>query len=484
MAGSSGFGADAHSAIRALLEEIGLEGEALASMECTLRFSGDAPAFDSPHRLVLAAAAALGAQALAVEAWWRHCGGRPQRLEMDLLQAAAALCPLRYQRQHGHPMQALTGLELKQDFCQTSDGRWFYPIGPYPHLRNGVLDLLGTPNNLDAIARAISLRTGDELESAFAAAGLPGACVRTRQEWREHPQGALLGSLPTIHLQRLDDSPTRRPAGLGPRPLSGVRVLDAAHVIAGPVAARTLAEHGAEVLRVGAPYQPDPTMQIMDTGIGKRTAFVDLKTAAGAATMRALCADADVFVQSWKAGALARLGFGPAELARMRPGIIYVSVSAYGHVGPWAGRGGFEQVGQIVSGIAAREGDGGKPRIVPTFLLNDYLSGYLAAAGVAAALLRRSVEGGSWHVNVSLTRTSMWVQDLGLVDRPAHPVDPATLQPRLVRRDSPFGVLEQLGPVVQFSRTPARWDSPPAPLGAHRAQWMADIADQPVAGVA
>lgn len=211
---------------------------------------------------------------------------------------------------------------------------------------------------------------------------------------------------------------------------------------------------------------------IMDTGIGKRNAYLDLKKKDDVDRMQTLCRDADVFVQSWRPGSVTRLGFGPDEVAHLRPGIIYVSVSAFGD-GPWGDRAAFDQIAQSVSGIAHTEGAGGPPRLVPTYLLNDYLCGYLGAAGVNAALIRRAKEGGSFHVKISLAGASMWVQSLGLQLANQGPQDESvTSMPRYQRRNTAFGELHQLAPVADFSRTAANWDLPPAPLGAHAAEWL------------
>jgi crotonobetainyl-CoA:carnitine CoA-transferase CaiB-like acyl-CoA transferase len=247
-------------------------------------------------------------------------------------------------------------------------------------------------------------------------------------------------------------------------------------VIAGPVVTRTLAEQGAEVIRLSSPNQPENLHHLLETGFGKRNAFLELKTAAGAQTLRRLCKDADVFVDAWRPGRLAAAGFSPQELAKLRPGMIYVSVSAYGLTGPWSHKGGFEQLGQTVSGIAHTQGGNGVPKLVPTRLLNDYITGYLAATGATAALLRRAKEGGSYHVSVSLTGISMWVQSMGLrsdADRVSREImNPPMLKPVLERRESSMGVLDHLGPVAQYSETKGHWDLTPSVLGAQLAQWQ------------
>lgn len=447
-----------------------------------LRFHGTVPAFDTPHKLTLAAASAIGVYALGVEQWWRMARGQHQTIGIDWMQAACALNPGHFQTQSGYSLPALSLLtELKADFYRTADGRWFFPIGSYPHLRDGVLDLLQCANTREALAAAIGRREAAELEESFAQRKLPGIHARSRQEWLAHPQGALLAGLPVIQVEKIAESaPEPADAGVlasrGTRALGGLRVLDLGHVIAGPVVARSLAEHGADVLRVTSPMMQDPFRQTVDTNIGKRSAFLDLDRPVDLQRARALVGGADVVVQSWRPGSMARRGLGAEEAAHIRPGVIYVSVSCFGDTGPWGQRGGFEQLGQAISGVSVAEGGDGRPRVVPTYLLNDYLTGYLGAAGVMMALIRRAREGGSYHVKVSLARTSMWVQELGLdptfdAARPRRHFADA-LTPVLETRPSAYGVLEQLPPVAQFSRTPAAWTLPPAPNGAHAPEWL------------
>lgn len=454
----------------ALLSQMGLDAASYPA-RYPLRIVGDAPSLDTNHRIVEAAAASLAAYAIAVDCFWQENRGRAQRLAVDLLQAAAALYPVRYQKQNGYPMPLLPGAELAQDFFPTEDGRWFYPVASYPHLRNRALEILDCANTRAALGRAIGSRKAEDLEALFAAHGIPGAYVRTRAEWRVHPQGQVLAEIPAVQVRQTGEAGYAPPAVLPSRPLAGLRVLDFSHVIAGPVTARTLAEHGADVLRISAPHQPDPLIQIMDTGIGKRTAFLDIRNGADLDRLKELCRSADVFVDSWRPGVLAKYGLTPERLSEIQPNLIYVSINTFGPHGPWADRGGFEQIGQLVSGICHTEGRGGRPRLVPTHFLNDYLTGYLAAAGVVVALNRRLRHGGSYHVAASLTQTSMWVQSLGEVEPDSSTVNPFELVPVLERRASPFGMLEQLPPVVAFSETPARWDLPPHPLGAHLPVW-------------
>jgi hypothetical protein len=464
-------------AYRAIAELLAAEPSLENDPSTRLRFHGAAPHFDSPHKLTVSAAASIGAYALGVEQWWHMAKGQHQTVSIDWMQAAASLNPGHFQTQAGYALPALSLVsELKADFYKTADDRWFFPIGSYPHLRDGVLDLLQSPNTAAGLGASIGRWKAGELEEAFAEHKLPGIHARSSEEWRRHPQGQWLAARPTIEIEKIADSEPEA-AEAQRRPLDRIRVLDLGHVIAGPVVARTLAEHGADVLRVTSPMMQDPFRQTVDTNIGKRSAFVDLDAPHDLAKVRELVASADVVIQSWRPGSLARRGLGAEDVAAIRPGVIYVTVTAFGDDGPWGGRGGFEQLGQTAAGISITEAQQGKPRMVPTYLLNDYLTGYLGAAGVMMALIRRAKEGGSYHVKVSLARTSMWVQSLGLItgldpERPRRAFHEG-LTPILEIRESAYGPLQQLPPVAQFSITPPKWTLPPAPNGAHPAEWSA-----------
>ena len=203
------------------------------------------------------------------------------------------------------------------------------------------------------------------------------------------------------------------------RPLAGLRVADLTRVIAGPICGRTLAAHGADVLRIHPPHLPEMPALAMDGGRGKRCADVDLRDAGDRRAFDALIEGADVFVQGFRPGGLASLGCAPEAVAERRPGIVYVTLSAWGESGPWAERHGFDSLVQTATGIVAEGSaakDAGEPVPLPCQAL-DHRSGYLAAFGAMAGLARRATEGGSWLVRVSLAGTGRWFDGLGRIRR-------------------------------------------------------------------
>jgi crotonobetainyl-CoA:carnitine CoA-transferase CaiB-like acyl-CoA transferase len=430
-----------------------------------VEIAGDDPVLPIRYRVAAAGSAALGALGLAVAS----LSGKHQRVSVNARAAAISLRSARYLRVDGRlpptPWDPLSG------FYPVRDG-WVSIHCNFANHRDAAMRVLGTQHDRARAEQASSSWQGEALEDAIHAAGGCAGFVRAEERWREHAQARAVAAQPLLEIERIGDAPPelRR----SPRPLGGVRVLDLTRVLAGPTCAKSLAEHGAEVLKISAAHLPDSGMTDLDTGLGKLSARIDLRSEPENSLLKKLAKEADVFVQSYRPGALAARGFSAESLARLRPGIVCASLSAWGPTGPWRERRGFDSIVQAVSGIAQANGDGAKPRLLPVSAI-DYVSGYLMAFGVCVALARRASEGGSWLVRVALARVGKWIIDRGTAQRyHGLPEDlaEAELAPLLAEMDAPDGRIRYLKPVLELSETPAYFARPPVPLGYHRPAWI------------
>jgi crotonobetainyl-CoA:carnitine CoA-transferase CaiB-like acyl-CoA transferase len=417
-----------------------------------------------------AAAVALAAGGVAASDLWELKTGRRQKVRVNVRKAGVSLRATLVLRVNGGPPPPswADGNPLV-DLYRCRDGRWVHLHGNFPHLAAGTMAVLGCARDRDEITAAVASWNGQDLEDALAANRQCGAMARTAEEWAVHPQGQAVGKVPRVEIIKLADSDPR-PLPAGDRPLAGVHVLDLTRILAGPTHARTLAQYGADVLHITSPRLPTSDVWVMDTNQGKLSAYLDLDEPSDLDRLRKLAAEADVFAQGFRAGALQRRGLGPQDLAKLRPGIIYVSINCYGHVGPWVGRPGWEQLAQTVSGLATAQGTPDRPLRMPVAAC-DYTTGYLAALGTLVALGRRAREGGSYHVRASLAQSAMWFQRLGptcdpeLASGVGDPTDMTT------EADTAWGRLTYLTPSVELSETPPMWTRQPVPLGTHPPAW-------------
>ncbi|WP_107313202.1 CoA transferase [Burkholderia metallica] len=437
--------------------------------------TGQDPTLPSTFRVGTLAAATIAAAGLAAAECHRLRTGVAQSVDVSVRDALVAFRSERYLRVNDGPPPALR--HPVTGFYDTRDGRWIQLHANFPHHLHGILDVLGCDAQRDDVAASIRTRDGAALDTALADAGLCAALIRTPDEWAAHEQARAIAALPLFEVERIGAAP-REPIGRGEagHALAGVRVLDLTRIIAGPVAGRTLASYGAHTLLVNAPHLPNIAPLVIDNGRGKRSTWIDLRDAAGVDTLHALVRDADVFVQSYRPGALAARGFGLQDLAARRPGIVYVSISAYGHAGPWAQRRGFDSLVQSASGIAWQEQQAAHahaPGHLPCQAL-DHATGYLAAFGAMIALARRSREGGSWHVRVSLAQTGRWLQSFGILPDGLRAPDLALadVRDRMERIASPFGTLDAVLPADRLSATPPSLARAPVPPGTDDARWL------------
>jgi crotonobetainyl-CoA:carnitine CoA-transferase CaiB-like acyl-CoA transferase len=457
---------DARLALEQLWDAAGADRAALSRVTLT----GADPLLPTDFKIGTAASAVIAAAGLAAAEFWRLKTGRAQSVAVDGRAAVAAFRSERYLRVNGDPAGRRDPLF---GFYRAGDGRFIQIHSNMPHHRDGALGLLGCEATRDGVAAAVGKWTAAALEDAFAATGLPTGMVRSREEWEAHPQGRAVAGLPLLEIARIGDAPPE-PVGAGTRPLSGVRVLDLTRVIAGPVCGRALAAFGADVMLVTAPHLPSLPDLVIDTGLGKLATALDLRRADDAERLRALVRDCDVLCQSYRPGALAGRGFAPDDVARLRPGIVYVTLSAFGHTGPWRVRRGFETIIQSVSGMAHEQGLAlglDRPHHLPAQVV-DHGTGYLAAFGALIALARRAREGGSYLVRVSLAQTGRWVEGLGRVDgRHTSDLGLDRVQDLIAEVDSPYGSIRHVRPAAELSETPVYWSRPPVPLGTHEPAW-------------
>ncbi|WP_198084285.1 CoA transferase [Variovorax sp. E3] len=457
---------NASEVLRDIWRRAGLPEEALS----LARLTGADPVLPSSFAVGSAAQSTVAAAALAACELGHLRGAARQQVGVDMLHAALECTGwFSLDGQVPDPWDAFSGL------YRCADG-WVRVHANFAHHRDGALRLMkldpAVATRADAEAAMATWHARD-FEDAAAAAGLVATALRRFDEWDATPQGQAMAAQPLFTIERIGDAP---PLALPPlredqRPLSGVRVLDLTRVLAGPVGGRSLAAYGANVMLVNSPKLPNISA-IADTSRGKLSAHVDLQTEEGRAALQRLVADAHVFVQGYRPGGLAARGFGPEELARQRPGIVCVSLSAYGTQGPWANRRGFDSLVQTAMGFNHAEGEAagdGKPKPLPMQIL-DEATGYLIAFGAAAAMWRQQQEGGSWHVRVSLAQTGQWLRGLGRVPGGLSIPKPS-FDAYVETSDSGFGRLAALRHSAQLLRTPAAWTRPSMPPGSHPAVW-------------
>ncbi|TQF30388.1 CoA transferase [Bradyrhizobium sp. UNPA324] len=448
-----------------------------------VRLTGEEPQIPSSFRVAVAGQTTIAAAGLAAAEIWRLRSGQMQDISVDMRHAVAECRSERYLRVDDQPpppaWDAIAGV------YKTGDGRFVRCHTNFPHHRDAVCKVLACKAERDKVQAALMQWRGEDFETAAYAAGGVVALMRSYDEWSALPQARALAQLPLISIEKIGEAapkpwPQRSSKGSSnnDRPLSGLRVLDLSRVIAGPVAGRTLAAHGADVLLVSGPELPAIDWLTIDTGRGKLTTFIELKTETGRAQLRELLEDADIFSQGYRPRALAALGFAPEDAAKINPGIVYVTLSAYGHAGPWAERRGFDSLVQTTTGFNDAEGKAAGlegPKELPAQML-DHATGYLMAFGAMMAKARQVRDGGSWHVRVSLAQTGRWLWNLGRLDGGLNTPDltgEAVHTAFIESMPSGFGTLKAVRHSALLSTTPAQWSRPAMPLGSHPAQWPA-----------
>lgn len=426
-----------------------------------VRDHGDSVPLDSAlpvGRLVHDAIAAASLSAALLVA--RRTGSAVPTVELDPLRIATAVTSERHFRLAGEPMEAwaeLTG------FWPAADG-WVRTHANYPHHRDRLLDALGLPSGTtpDDLLVNLHARPAQAVDEVVAEGAGVATVVRTEEEWRGHPHAGVVATQPLVGVIRIGDAQaTGLPDTEMDAAAGAVRVLDLTRVIAGPVATRTLALWGADVLRVDSPRHPEIEWQHLDTGAGKRSTIIDLEADRDA--LEALLETADVVVTGYRPGALDRFGLGPEAIADRRPGVVVARLSAWGTAGPLAERRGFDSIVQAATGIAWTEStDREKPGAMPAQAL-DHAAGYLLAAGITTALRRRMDEGGSWLVETSLARVAAELLAAPRIARVEHP----GWLPTVVER----GDVTIAHAAAHYDGGPGDWTDGPVPWGSSQPEW-------------
>ena len=398
-----------------------------------LAIEGSETHLPSVFRIERLAGATIGAAHMSASAFRALSLGRAsEAVTLDLRDAALAFCSEQYLRIDGEAPEAWA--PLSGDY-RAKDRRYVRLHCNFEHHAAAAARALGCEQTKEAFTRAVLESNAFDVENAVVREGGASGADRTRTEWEAEAHYEAVRSQPLIDFARYGDAPPVQRS----RPL---RVLDLTRVIAGPLASKVLAAYGAEVLHVASHALPTIPAADIDHGFGKHTCDLDIRSAGDAETLRALIRGADVLVESYRPGALERHGFGFGDVIALQPEIIYVSLSAYGQLGSWGGRRGFDSVVQMTSGIASAQNDTDKPRPLPCQAL-DHGTGYLAAFAAMAAAIRRASEGGAWRANVSLARTAEFLWDLGLdnhleVEKP----NADALSSILRSRNTPAGVVQ------------------------------------------
>ncbi len=464
--------------MKAAFEEVmGIRGQGLPGDD-EVKITGGDPVFSTRFRIGETCASVLAGVGVAVSDIWELKAGRRQNAAIDARHAAATLRSTRYMqtpRADGAFASVVNEnheamIKITQPW-PTKDGRWFLPHFGLPNLAKRVLGVLGCEPDPESVAKAVAEWDALDLEAAIDEARACGAMVRSNSEWLGHPHGKVLKAKPIVEIAKIADS-DREPFPEGERPLSGIGVLDLTRILAGPIAARTLAENGADVLMVAGEHLPQIKEHVMDTSHGKRSCYLNLKTTEDSARLGELVRGADVFSQGYRPAMLSGLGFGPEDLAEIRPGIVYLSISCFGADGPFSHRAGWEQVAQTVTGIC-KDGGVDRPSLLPAAAC-DYTTGYLGAYGVLLALARRAREGGSYHVRVSLCQSGMFIYRQGKTefDQPDMDLSEAELDGLRIDSKPAYGPLRHLGPVLHLSETQPHWSRPTPVLGGDLPEWL------------
>jgi hypothetical protein len=478
---------DLHGSVNEVLNDVGLTAPDSGGK---LTFYGQDPITPSPHRFGAMAAVGLAAKSIAVAALWNLRTGEGQDIHVDVRKALRRFCGFfeglfepkwetingRGPSMYGDRDNPFWDLNF---FRKTRDGRLVVAMNAYPRLHTRALNFLRCSDSPESVNNAILKWHSDELEAAGQEAGLPFGKIRTTEEFLKEPAYTeVFSKTPLITLEKIGDSepvPFTRGAK---SPLEGIRAFGMGHVIAGGTIGRTLAYHGADVLNIWRPNDMDVEFFTWDVQVGMRSTILD-SSKEDRAKFDRLLNNADVFFSNRRPGYLERNGLTAEELSAKKPGLIHASVALNGEQGPWSNWVGFDELAATVTGAFVNEGTLAQPRVPEIRSICDNVTGWLAAAGVLAALRRRATEGGSYRVYVSLTRTVLWLLSMGLFDK-AYAKETADstdehkyVAPDLFTAETPLGTYQGMTDQAVLSKTPGSFRTVLDPRGSSKPEWLA-----------
>jgi crotonobetainyl-CoA:carnitine CoA-transferase CaiB-like acyl-CoA transferase len=473
---------DFHEGVNQVLAEVGMSATDSGGQ---LTFYGQDPIIPSRIRFATMAGIGLAAKTIAAAAVWRDRTGEGQDIHIDARKA--------YRRFSGFfegiwetvngRSPAMGAFEdnpfLKMPlFRETRDGRHVVTLNFYPESHRRALRLFRCSDNIEALQNSILQWRADDLETAAAEEGLILAKVRSFEEFcRELQYTEVLAKMPLISVEKIGES---EPVPFKPdakAPLDGIRAFGMGHVIAGAAIGRDLAFYGADVLNVWRPNNTELESFFWDVQVGMRSTVLDYSKE-DRAKFDALLKDADIFFANKRPGYLESHGLDAEELCAKRPGLIHVTVVLHGETGPWSNRPGFDEIGATVSGVFALEGSLSSPKQPPIVPICDNVVGWLGTVGVLAALRRRAVEGGSYKVVVSLTRTVLWQLSLGIFDKAyAHATagsseEHTNVVPDVFTAETPLGTYQGLDEQAYLSKSPGSYRTVIVPRGANKPEWL------------
>jgi crotonobetainyl-CoA:carnitine CoA-transferase CaiB-like acyl-CoA transferase len=476
---------DLKKGVNEVLADVGMTSDDCGG---ELSFYGSDPILPSPLRFGTMAAIGLAARSVAVAALWRQATGEGQNISVDVRKALRRFCGFfegKWETVNGRPPSpggyAFSPFLKMGDafFRKTRDGRYVVALDIYPQLLVRTLDFLRCSPSTESINNAILKWDAVELEQAAADEGLVLAMIRTNEEFRREPQYTqVLSKMPLITVEKIGESDPVPLKASGNLPLSGIRAFGMGHVIAGGGMGRDMALYGADVLNIWRPRDSEVEAFAWDVQVGMRSTILD-DAEEDRAQFNQLLRDADVFFANKRPGFLKKHDLDADALCKQKPGLIHATVVLHGEEGPWWNRPGFDEIGATVSGLFTIEGSPTQPRQPPIVPICDNVVAWLGTTGILAALRRRAIEGGSYRVVVSLTRTVLWQLSLGIFDKAyanatAGSTDEHTyLAPDLFTAETPLGSYQGMTDQIVMSRTPGSFKTVLMPRGSSKPEWLA-----------